>query len=322
MAQIVFALGSSHGPTIQSAAESWARLGDGDTRDPRFDYRALLAKAKPGLDKEITLEVQRARHKAARDGLAALTRRIAAAKPDVVVMISNAHRIRRAEPHPVFGILRAETFPVMERAIENYDPDARFAAGGDRKAATTATGAMPGHPALANALIEGLIEQGFDVASIDRLPDGTVLDDAFSFAYQWLFEERKIPLVPFLLSRDLPNQATPSRCYDLGAALRRVIDSSPLDLRVGLIASGGLSHQIIDEELDRSVIEALAKGNVAQLRALPRERLNAAPGTPEILNWVAVAAAMAPETMKLIDYLPCYRSLAGTGHGVTFGYWR
>jgi hypothetical protein len=26
--------------------------------------------------------------------------------------------------------------------------------------------------------------------------------------------------------------------------------------------------------------------------------------------------------MQLVDYQPCYRSPAGTGHGVTFGYWK
>jgi 3-O-methylgallate 3,4-dioxygenase len=57
------------------------------------------------------------------------------------------------------------------------------------------------------------------------------------------------------------------------------------------------------------------------LRNLPRAQLNRAPGTPEILNWIAVAAAMSPVKMTLVDYLPCYRSAAGTGHGVTFGYW-
>ena len=263
--------------------------------------------------------MQRARHKAARDGMATLTRRIAEAQPDVVVMVSNAHRIRRAEPHPVFGIMRGESFPVLERAIENYNPDARFTEG-ERK--TAPTGTMPGHPALADALLMGLIDDGFDVAAIDQLPEGAVLDDAFSFAYQWLFAGRSVPLVPFLLSRDLPNQANASRCYDLGIALRRQIEAAPLDLRVGLIASGGLSHQIIDEELDRGVIDALVAGDAARLRVLPRDRLNRAPGTPEILNWVTVAAALAPDTMTLVEYLPCYRSLAGTGHGVTFGYWR
>ena len=319
MAKIVFAIGSSHGPMIQSPVEGWAQLGDGDTRDPRFDYQALVKDAKPGLEKEIASDVQRARHKAARDGMAMLTQRIADAKPDVVVMVSNAHRIRRSEPHPVFGIMRGESFPVLERAIENYNPDARFTEG-ERK--TVPTGATPGHPALATALLTGLIDDGFDVASIEQLPDGTVLDDAYSFAYEWLFAGRKIPLVPFLLSRDLPNQAKANRCYDLGIALRRCIEASTLDLRVGLVASGGLSHQVLDEELDRVVVDALVAGNAPKLRALPRERLNRGPGTPEILNWVAVAGAMAPETMTLVDYLPCYRSLAGTGHGVTFGYWR
>jgi len=31
---------------------------------------------------------------------------------------------------------------------------------------------------------------------------------------------------------------------------------------------------------------------------------------------------MDPVGMALVDYVPCYRSLAGTGHGVTFGYWK
>ena len=59
MADIVLAVGSSHGPSIQSPPEFWARLGEGDMRDPRFDYAALLKEAKPGLEAEITLEVQR-----------------------------------------------------------------------------------------------------------------------------------------------------------------------------------------------------------------------------------------------------------------------
>ena len=92
-----------------------------------------------------------------------------------------------------------------------------------------------------------------------------------------------------------------------------------------MLASGssrrGLSHQVIDEELDRMAIGALVENDVAALSNLPRARLNRAPGTPEILNWVAVAAAMAPTSMTLVNYLPCYRSLAGTGPGPAFGYW-
>jgi hypothetical protein len=129
-------------------------------------------------------------------------------------------------------------------------------------------------------------------------------------------------MVPFMLSRYLPNQATPGRCYALGGALRRAIESWPENKRVGIMASGGLSHQIIDEEMDRQVIDALIERDDAVLSSLSISRLNRAGGTPEILNWVTVGAAMDPVGMTLVDYVPCYRSLAGTGHGVTFGYWR
>jgi len=88
------------------------------------------------------------------------------------------------------------------------------------------------------------------------------------------------------------------------------------------MASGGLSHQILDEELDHIVVDALVERDFDTLDSLSRDRLNRAPGTPEILNWITVAGAMEPLGMTLVDYVPCYRSLAGTGHGVTFGYWK
>jgi hypothetical protein len=58
------------------------------------------------------------------------------------------------------------------------------------------------------------------------------------------------------------------------------------------------------------------------LRSLPIDRLNRAPGTAETLNWIALAGAMDPMPMTLIDYVPCYRSPAGTGLAATFGFWR
>ena len=68
------------------------------------------------------------------------------------------------------------------------------------------------------------------------------------------------------------------------------------------------------------MIQALLTGDETAMGGFSRAQLNRSPGTPEILNWITVAAAMAPATMTLVDYLPCYRSLAGTGHGITFGY--
>ena len=50
MASIVLGIGSSHGPSIQTDPVGWPRLGDSDTRDPRFDYQSLLAAA-PRIDR-------------------------------------------------------------------------------------------------------------------------------------------------------------------------------------------------------------------------------------------------------------------------------
>ena len=129
-------------------------------------------------------------------------------------------------------------------------------------------------------------------------------------------------VVPFLLSRYLPHQPTPARSYAVGRALRRSIEAWDSDKRVAIMASGGLSHQIVDQELDRTVIDALLSKDVETLSYLPIEQLNRSPGTPEILNWIVVAGAMEPMDMTLIDYIPCYRSKAGTGHGVTLAYWQ
>ncbi len=320
MATLALGIGSSHGPTIQSTPEHLAKLADGDKRDPRFDYQTLLDRAKPGLDKEIDIRVIRDRHAAARIALKALNNRIAEANLDILVVVSNTHRVPSTGVHPVFGVLRAADFPVVRRAEQPFNPDLRFVEDEQRPPAKNIV-IRPGHPNLANHIIDHMIASGFDVACADRLPEDTPLDDAFTYPYEWLLGGKTLPLVPFNLSRDLPNQAYPKRCYEAGIALGQAITSWTSDARVGLVASGGLSHQVIDEELDQTVIQALKTGDRDMLSSLNRDRLNGSPGTPEILNWVAVAGALSPRCMTLIDYQPVYRSLAGTGHGLTFGYW-
>src|SRR5262245_32461685 len=281
MSDIVIGLATSHGPSIQSPPESWAKLAEKDTRDPRFDYQALLAAAKPGLAAEIHIDVKRRRHAALQAALALLRRHVTEARLDVVVVISNAHVVRPTEPRPAFAILRAPEFASAESSAVTFETAALAAQ-------SSATSMMPGHPSLADHLISGLIELGFDIGCIDQLRDGVVIDEAFAFCYKWLLSGAVTPMVPLYLSRDLPGQATPGRCLDLGRALRKCIQSCPLPLRVGVVASGGLSHQIVDEELDRKVLALLENGRLDELRTVSRERLNRAPGTPEILNWITL----------------------------------
>ena len=56
--------------------------------------------------------------------------------------------------------------------------------------------------------------------------------------------------------------------------------------------------------------------DAAVLSALPQRRMNS--GTSEVRNWIATAEAVEHLDMALIDYLPCYRSPAGTGCAMGF----
>src|SRR5690606_6343648 len=119
-----------------------------------------------------------------------------------------------------------------------------------------------------------------------------------------------------------PNQPTVERCYDFGKSLVRAIESWDSDARVALFASGGLTHFVIDEEVDRTVIDAMESGSLGGLADLGEEIFQA--GTSEVKNWVPVAGAMADLgfKMNLVDYVPYYRSEAGTGNAMGFVYWK
>jgi 3-O-methylgallate 3,4-dioxygenase len=89
---------------------------------------------------------------------------------------------------------------------------------------------------------------------------------------------------------------------------------------VGVLASGGLSHFAIDEPFDGSIIAALRSGDATTLAALPAKKLNS--GNSEIRNWIAAAGALERLPLAWVEYVPAYRSPAGTGTGLCFAAWR
>ena len=88
---------------------------------------------------------------------------------------------------------------------------------------------------------------------------------------------------------------------------------------MGILASGGLSHFVVDEELDQAALAAMKDKSVARLMELPREKLNS--GSSEIRNWMVVTGATEHLDMDVVDYVPCYRSPAGTGCAMGFATW-
>jgi aromatic ring-opening dioxygenase catalytic subunit (LigB family) len=130
-----------------------------------------------------------------------------------------------------------------------------------------------------------------------------------------------VPVVPVVVNTYYPpNQPRPARCYQLGRALRAAIESFPANQRIGILASGGLSHFTIDEDLDRLVLRACREGDQAALAALPVNKLNS--GSSEIRNWIVVAGAAEALHTAWQEYEPLYRSPAGTGCGMAFACWK
>jgi hypothetical protein len=186
----------------------------------------------------------------------------------------------------------------------------------------------PGHPALGRHLIAALVERDFDVAASARLPQSATsnisgLPHAYGFIYRRIMQENVVPAVPFFINTFYPpNQPGTRRCFSLGTALAEAVASWEADLRVAVIGSGGMSHFVVDEELDRGFLAAMKGKDTEALLSIPA--CNFRSGTSELKNWLPVAGAMQAVglDMTLIDYQPLYRSSAGTGSGMAFAYWR
>lgn len=318
MAKIVLGLGSSHG-MLGTPADQWHKLGEKDMDDPRFSYEELLKRVKPGLEREINLETFREKAAAVERGISSVRNLLAEVNPDVCVMVSNPHgSVPDDLQYPLFGMYLSGSDSRLPRT--GHQTGGRRGPG---RAARDVGGVedFASNSGLADHLLSSLIEDGFDVSCSFQSRTGAGIDGAFTSLSKAFWPGEPTPMVPFAISRYLPNQPTPARTYAFGQALRQAVESWKSDARVAIVASGGLSHQVMDEELDREVVAALKTQDAEVLCSLPRDRLNGAPGTAEILNWIAVAAAM-DMPMTLIDYVPCYRSVAGTGVGVAMGYWR
>jgi len=117
-----------------------------------------------------------------------------------------------------------------------------------------------------------------------------------------------------------PNQPTPKRLYAFGRAVRHVLEATDDQLRVAVIATGGLSVGIVDEELDRLALSGMQSRSVSTLSSLPRTWMQGSQG--EVLCWIAAAGAADHLEMEIVDYLPGYRSPAGTGCGLAFAVWK
>src|SRR5690606_6035846 len=103
--------------------------------------------------------------------------------------------------------------------------------------------------------------------------------------------EKTYPIIPISINTYYPpNQILPQRAYRLGKAVRDAVESWHEPLRVVVMATGGLSHFVIDEQFDKMFLDIMAHGDEADHAQLPLEKLQS--GNSELRCWSALAGAI------------------------------
>ncbi len=326
MAEIVFGAGTSHSPLLAAPPHLWAERADQDRDNPElYDntgviraFDDLAAAAGTTFDHLRTADAWEEswkRSQAALDRLRDDFRRVA---PDVVLVIGDDQRELfdatnqpamsiSAAPEMTTGLLDDHDSEFLKEAATSYLMDEEFT--------------FPGHAALAEDLVRGLMHEGIDVAWMASAPPGRGFGHAYGFPIHRFLQPDPVPVIPFMLNTYYPpNQPSPRRCFELGRALRAAASASPIEARIAILASGGLSHFVVDQKLDRTVLDAIEAKDSEALCALPAELLNS--GSSEIRNWITVAGAMEGRPVDWSDYVPIVRSAAGTGCAMGFLAWQ
>lgn len=298
-------------------------------RGSDYTYPELSELRGAAFAAECDLDLMRERHARSRAAIDELGRIIRAAEVDVLVVVSSDHaEVYGDELMPQFAIYWGETMqhaPYTEAQLASLPPGLAIA---EVKNQPAQSEVRQGHAALGLHLIHEVSKAGFDPCAAKVLPAGKWENHSIPHGWGFILQQvlggkDLIPIVPVFVNTFCePNPPTASRCYDFGVALGAAISSFPEDLRVGVVASGGLSHMVIDEELDRGFLQALIDKDKEFMVALKDDELRS--GTSELRNWVAVSAATTDTGLsaQVIDYLPCYRSEAGTGCAMAFVAWQ
>lgn len=326
---------TSHGPMLSTEPRDWEKRAAVDRRNAELVYDGTLVhyddllQARGGaFAGRSTAEEMEQRHQRSQDAIARMARAWREADVDRAIIVGNDHK--EAFSDECFGALTVFAGPGIMQ-VPFTDESVRLMPEGTEGArdghTPRATVSHPGDPVFADELIGRLTDADFDVARSTVLPLGKYqnrsIPHAFGFVYRRVMSDRVPPHVPIFVNTFYPpNLPSPVRCIAFGRELGRAVRGSDAPGRTAIVASGGLSHFVIEEELDELVLEALRTDDLDALAAIDADRLRS--GTAEIRTWIVLAGAMHELglRMELIDYVPCYRTEAGTGSGMGFAVWR
>ena len=336
MATLVLGLGASHGPMISTPPDQWHLRVAADEknihpfRGKTYSFGELVElRAPENIAGQLSLDTWRTRHAACQAALKKMAEIFEQARIDVAVIVGDdQHEVFSTANSPYYFVYTGETVtnePASEKQKAMMPPGVAIAESGHKPPQRET---YPCSSALARHLAHSLAGGEYPVQSADTFPNegspwSAGLPHAYGFIYRNIMRDKVIPNVPFFINTFFPpTQPSAANCVAMGERLRNAIESWPVDARVAIIASGGLTHFVIDEAFDRKALGLMQARDHAGLGALPEDHLQS--GNSEIKNWMPVTSACdgAGLKMEVIDYVPCYRSLAGTGTANAFAVWQ
>ena len=328
MAKIVFGMAVPHSGMLGQAPEDWLKNGERDRANPElwfrnrtWTYPELEAHRGAAFEPYLSLEERTARAsrcRAALDEMAAAYKR---ANVDVAIILGKDQKEIFTDFSPSIAIYSGAEVHNGPPQRSVYAPDHHVM--------------HACHPKLAAYLLETFQAHGFDLTDLFAWPENVwmeqqmkqkadypVVPHAYSFVYHQIMGDNPPPHVPVLMNLFYPpTQPSMARCIQFGDVLREAIEAWPEDVRVAVIASGGLSHFVNDEEFDRDILGKLASYDYEGLSAIPNGWFQSGTSEVKIYSTVMKALQHTGAQMTLVDYVPCWRTAAGTGEGMGFMYW-
>jgi len=230
---------------------------------------------------------------------------IAANRPDVVVLVFNDHATAFSlDMIPTFAIGCAERF---EPADEGWGP---------RKVPT-----VYGHPELAAHIAQSVILDEFDLTIINKMD----VDHGLTVPMSLMFgqpEAWPCKVIPFAVNVVQYPPPTGHRCWRLGQAIRRAIDSFDADLNVQVWGTGGMSHQLqgpraglINKEFDNRFLDRLP-GDAAGLAQIPHIDYVREAGSEgiELVMWLIARGALDESVRETHRFYHVPASNTAVGH--------
>jgi protocatechuate 4,5-dioxygenase beta chain len=230
---------------------------------------------------------------------------IAEVKPDVIILVFNDHASAFSlEVIPTFAIGCAESF-----------------APADEGWGARPVPVVQGHPELAWHIAQSTILDEFDMTIVNKMDVDHGLTVPLSLMYgqpdAW-----PCPVIPLAVNVVQYPPPTGHRCYELGKAIRRAVESYPEDLRVVVFGTGGMSHQLqgpraglINSTFDNKFLDDFANDPEALTRIKHLEFLREAGSEGiELVMWLVMRGALDLHAREVHRFYHVPASNTAVGH--------